>query len=280
VSRPQRLLGDIVSLTPSRYDRWLRCPRELLLADLLGLPASDDGPTGALGELVHGFLRFVHANGSCHDTEFVAEQLDAHGIDSEVLRSMIASHRRRCPRSFDDARHEVAVARLHQAKPMFMATARIDAVWIHDGIFDARDYKTGRVATPSVGDDGRARLQAWILARYAQRRGLSLQLRYEHLAPEVDDDPEPFTPDAEQLDAITEELRAAVTAIRSAADTATSATSAKSATSALTSSPPGETSEFVGVGEIEVCGRCRYRSLCTHSAVRGEPAWPAATFIS
>ena len=29
--------------------------------------------------------------------------------------------------------------------PMFMATARIDAVWVHDGLLDARDYKTGRL---------------------------------------------------------------------------------------------------------------------------------------
>ena len=46
--------------------------------------------------------------------------------------------------------------------------------------------------------------------RSRERRGLRLRLRYEHLQPEVADDPEPFEPDADDLAAIEEELRAAV----------------------------------------------------------------------
>ena len=49
-----------------------------------------------------------------------------------------------------------------------------------------------------------------MLAPRARRRGLRLRLRYEYLQPEVDDDPEPWELDDEDLAAIEEELRAAV----------------------------------------------------------------------
>jgi hypothetical protein len=33
--------------------------------------------------------------------------------------------------------------------------------------------------------------------------------------------------------------------------------------------------EWRGIGEADVCIRCRYRSVCTQSAAKGEPSWPA-----
>ena len=60
-----RLLGDIVPLSASSLDTWLRCRREYLAAQLLGVPESDDGISPDQGLLVHDLLRHVHQNGSC-----------------------------------------------------------------------------------------------------------------------------------------------------------------------------------------------------------------------
>jgi hypothetical protein len=32
--------------------------------------------------------------------------------------------------------------------------------------------------------------------------------------------------------------------------------------------------EFPGVADAEVCGFCRYRSICPESAAPGVPTWP------
>jgi RecB family exonuclease len=135
---------------------------------------------------------------------------------------------------------------------MFMATGRLDALWQHDGILDVRDYKTGSVVTERIVEDTRARLQAWLAAPIAERNGLQLRIRYEHLAAEVNDDPEPFEPDADDLEAIEEELRAAAAAIQAAA----------------------AAHDFPGVAEPDICRYCRYRSICPDSAAPGEPTWP------
>ena len=90
---------------------------------------------------------------------------------------------------------------------MFMATARIDAIWIHDGLLDARDYKTGSLWHTRVCDVPAAKVQAFVLAPVARQRGLQLRLRYEYLQPEIDEDPEPWDPDVDDLEAVEEELR-------------------------------------------------------------------------
>jgi hypothetical protein len=245
------LLPDIVPLSPTSFDSWTRCRRLHLHEHVLGTPASDPSPSPDHGLLVHELLRFVHAHGSCHDPAAVRDALDAHGCDDDTYRSILARHARRCPATVDSAAHEVDLARFHRLPPpMFMATARIDAVWVHDGLLDARDYKTGRVAHDRVGDDPRARVQAFVLAPHADRRGLRLRLRYEHLAADAGDDPEPFEPDADDLAAIDEELRAAVEEM-------------------------WRESSWTGVAEPDVCRWCRFRSICRDSAAVGEPSWPA-----
>ena len=83
-----------------------------------------------------------------------------------------------------------------------------------------------------------------MLAPLAEQLGLRLRIAFEHLAAEVVDDPEPFEPDADDLVAIGEELRHEVEAIRAEAT-------------------------FAGVGDPDVCHRCRYRSICPDSAAAG-----------
>jgi hypothetical protein len=248
---PDRLLGDIVPLSASSLDTWLRCRREFLAAQLLGLPESDTGGSPDQGLLVHDLLRHIHQHGSCRDTAHVDGILTAHGLDrSGPVRGFVDRHARRCPPDAGEGEHEVERARFHRRPaPMFMATGRIDALWRHRGLLDARDYKTGRPFTERVADDPRARLQVWLLAPVARREGLRLRLRYEFLAAEVTDDPEPFEPVDDELAAIEEELRDVVEAM-------------------------WKEEAFAGVADAALCGHCRFRSICPDSAAPGQPAWP------
>jgi hypothetical protein len=249
-----RLLADIPHVTPTAYEAWHRCRRLFALAHLLAVPASDEQPSADEGLLVHDILRMIHEQGSVHDPGHVDDVLAAHGADDDHYRALVARHARRVPSRFERAAHEVTLARFHRRPPpMFMATARIDATWVHDGLLDARDYKTGSVWYSRVADDPRAHVQAWVLAPQARRRGLRLRLRYEHLAAEVVDEPEPWEPDGDDLVAVGEALREFVAELwRRAGD-----------------------DDWRGVGEPDTCLRCRYRSICVDSAAPAEPAWPA-----
>jgi hypothetical protein len=245
-----RLLAQIVTITPTAYETWKRCPREYLLTHVLSVPPSDSIRPTDHGLLLHELLRIVHERGTCHDDDHVRDVLVGHGVDDPHFAGMVARHAQRCPSHSDRAAHEVDLARFHrQPVPMFMAMARIDAIWVHDGILDARDYKTGSRWYERVGDDPRARVQAFVLAQHADRQGLRLRLRYEHLAPEVDDDPDPYEPDEDDLTAVEEELRA-------------------------TAAQWWALEEWRGVHDTAVCQWCRFRSVCVDSAAPGEPDWP------
>ena len=246
----KRLLHDIVSITPSNYDDFSQCERRFLNRHLLGLPASDPGAANETGLLVHDMLRVIHDRGSCADTSHVVDVLTGHGADNDHVRQLVERHARRCPSAdTTSAAHEHTLARFHRLPPpMFMATARIDAVWVHDGLLDARDYKTGRVRDERLADDPAAKVQAFVLDAAARRRGLRLRLRYEYLSADVVDDPDAWEPDQDDLVAIEEELRAAVERMRT-------------------------NDEWKGVAD-ELCGRCAYRSICRDSAAPGEPSWP------
>ncbi len=244
-------LPQIVRLTPSTYADFLWCPRLFLTSVLLRVPPSDTGRSPDQGLLVHTILERLHTTGTCHDDTHVTRVLTEAQADTPQMQAFIARHARRCPSAFDNDAHEVDRVRFHKEPvPMFLASTRIDAVWIHDGLLDARDYKTGALRYERLADDPRARVQAWVLARDAARTGLRLQLRYEYLQPEIDDDPEPWEPGDDDLAAITDELREAVAEMWRA-------------------------EEWRGVNEIEVCRTCRYRSICRDSAAPGEPTWPA-----
>jgi RecB family exonuclease len=250
----ERLLPDIVPISASSLEMWRRCPREYFNKYVLGLPESDSGSSPDFGNLVHAMLERIHRDGSCRDDAHVEEVLALHGIEGDgAMAGIVERHAQRCPSPAEHAKHELEIARFHRLPPpMFMATGRLDAVWQHDGLLEVRDYKTGSVVTERIADDPRARLQAWLAASIAERLGLVLRVRYEHLAAEIDDDPEPFEPDADDLDAIDEELRTTAAAIQTAA----------------------ADHAFPGVAEAEICGYCRYRSICPESAAPGVPTWP------
>jgi hypothetical protein len=239
-----------VSITPSNFDDFVQCERRFLNRQLLGLPASDAGPANETGLLVHDMLRVIHSSGSCGDTAHVTDVLAGHAADTDPVRQLVERHARRCPsRDVTRAAHEFTLARFHKLPPpMFMATARIDAVWVHDGLLDARDYKTGRLRDEGLADDPAAKVQVFVLDKAARERGLQLRLRYEYLSADVADDPDAWEPDADDLVAIEEELRASVERMRTNDD-------------------------WKGVSD-ERCGWCAYRSICRDSAAPGEPSWP------
>ena len=246
-ARSGDLRPGVITLTPTSLDTWNRCVRAWRNQYLLSIPASDESSSPDHGRRLHDVLRFLHERGSCADRVHVDDVLDAHGADDR-LRDEIARHARRCPAgSASSVGHELDFARFHRDPwPPFMATARVDAVWEHDGVLDVRDYKTGRLWYPLLAEDPRARLQAWVVAPAAARRGLRLRLRYEHLAAEVDEDAEPWEPDDDELAAVEAGLHATVAAMRAETD-------------------------WHGVAEEGACRHCRYRSICPDSAAVSRP---------
>ena len=250
-SRKGDLVPGIVTVTPTALDAWRRCRREWRNTYVLSVPASDHDAGTSHGQQMHDVLRFVHVHGSCRDDAHVQDILVANGFAANArMRAELERHARRCPEHATAVGHEITRARFHRTPmPLFMASARFDALWSYDGVLDARDYKTGRVWSDRVADDAQGRIQAWVLAPLAEQLGLRVRISFEHLAAEIVEDPEPFEPDADDLAAIEEELRAAVEAMR-------------------------EERDFQGAADAEVCRHCRYRSICPESAAPGVPMWP------
>ncbi len=212
----KRLLPDIVSITPTNYEDFVHCERRFLNRHLLGIPESDAGPPNETGLLAHDMLRAIHAGGSCRDAAHVADVLAGHAADDDHIRQLVTRHAQRCPSDESSGgAHELTMARFHRSlPPMFMATARIDAIWLHDGLLDARDYKTGGLRYERVADVPGAKVQAFVLDEAARKRGLQLRLRYEYLSADVPEDPDPWQPDADDMEAVEEELRAVVERMR------------------------------------------------------------------
>jgi hypothetical protein len=248
LTRRDALVPGLLSISPTSLATWHRCPRQWRDRALLNLPLSDPHDGASHGLLLHRLLHLVHRTGSCHDAAHVDDVVAAHNADARTADEL-RRHADRCPRDAESVGHEVEWARAHPGPPVFVATARFDAVWVHDGILDVRDYKSGRVAEHPVDQDTPARLQAWVAAPRAAERGLRLRLRYEHLATEVLDDPDPWEPTDEDLVAVEEQLRVTVAAM-------------------LTERA------FSGVHDDAVCGHCGYRSICDESAAPGVPSWP------
>lgn len=241
---PARLHPSIVPLSPTTAWRWRRCRRLYLLRNLAQLPTVDSGPWTSEGLRVHAVLQQLHDHGDCGDRDWRDEVVETYGGgDAERLRGFIERHASRCPRGATYLGGEVPLGRFHRdPPPLFTASGSIDALWVHDGYLDARDYKTGGGSNLSVADDIRARVQAWLLAPVAAERRLRLRLRYEFLAPEVAEDPPPWDPEPEQLDQVDEDLRLLVEEMR-------------------------EEREFVGVNDLGVCRTCEYRTICVDAAV-------------
>ena len=238
----------VLRLNPTAIERWFRCHREWSNR-LLDLPSSDAVSSGDHGLRLHAVLKWLHEHGDCAEEAHRQEAVVAHGGDDR-LAAELRHHASRCPTGATAFGHEHDLARFRSRPyPPFMATARIDAIWIHDGVLDARDYKSGTIATERVAEDPRAWVQAWVLAPVAERLGLRLRLRYEHLAAEVVEDPDPWDLDDDDLYVIESKLAGVVTAMWS--DQAR-----------------------VGIADADVCQRCRYRSICPQSATPAVPVWP------
>jgi RecB family exonuclease len=248
----ERLLAEIPTLSPSALDDWLRCPRLYFDRHLLRLPESDRGGTARTGNLVHDLLRLVHEQGDCHDDGLRADVLESHGESlGGPVAAMLRRHSERCPSPHATARgHERDVVRVARNGPVWIGSGRLDAVWEYDDLLDVRDYKTGRVQTPDLAEDPRARMQAWLAVPLAG--GRRIRVRYEHLGDDAGPDPVDFEPDGEDLDRIDAELRDAVDAIRHAAAERT----------------------FRGVADRDTCVSCVYRSICPDSAAPDRPVWP------
>jgi len=247
-SMRRSLLPGVLPVTPSSVEAWYRCRRLWRDQYLLSIPASDDAAPGVHGQQVHDLLRLLHQAGPCDDPARIDDIVAAHGASARV-HAELTDHARRCPLGAESLGHELTRARLHPKWPNFIASARIDAAWIHDGILDVRDYKTGGASTERVADDARARLQAWVMAPVAEARGLRLRVRYEQLAAEIVDDPEEWEPDDDDLARIGAELCGVVGEMR--AETA-----------------------WAGIADPGTCRTCRYRSICPDSAAPGVPGWP------
>ena len=246
---PAKLHGSITPLSPTTAWRWARCRRLYLLKNLLQLPAVDPGSWNEEGLRIHAILHQLHRDASCRDAHAVDDMVASYSLgDDDRIRGFIARHRTRCPDDADYDGGEVPLARFHrEPPPLFTASATIDALWIHDGVLDARDYKTGAATITDLSHDVRARTQAWLLSRRAQAKGLRLRLRYEFLGPEADEDPPHWEPDAEELLAIEEELRTTAEQMRAERD-------------------------FVGVADATICNWCEYKSICSDAVVREKPA--------
>ncbi|HEY6318735.1 MAG TPA: PD-(D/E)XK nuclease family protein [Acidimicrobiia bacterium] len=247
-SSASALLPGVLSLSPTSFDAWQCCRRQWRDRSLLAVTPTNPPDSPTHGLYLHRLLHQIHRRGSCHDVDHVRDVLAGHGAD-ERTTAEVARHARRCPIGAEAVGHEVEWARTHRGPPVFVTTCRLDAVWAHDGILDVRDYKSGRVIDHRVSEDPRAWLQAWVAAREAAARGLRLRIRYEHLAAEVEEDPEPWEPTDEELVGVEQTLVTTAQEMRAE-------------------------HEFRGVSDDVVCGRCQYRGGCDDAAVKALPAWP------
>ena len=119
-------------------------------------------------------------------------------------------HARRCPDPRGALGHEITRRGSTASRGRRSWRRRgIDALWVHDGVLDARDYKTGQVWSdqrrPTTARRGSRR---GCSRRSPRRAGSGCGSRSSTSRPTCVEDPEPFEPDADDLRAIEEELRA------------------------------------------------------------------------
>lgn len=238
-------VGPVLFLSPSSVERWQRCRRQYRNRDLLHLPRVHDISSPNVGVLTHRVLQELHARGVCRDPARRAQLIgELAGSHEALVGSFVERHAVKCPQDVDPGRHEVELARpALRPPPRFVVTGKIDAIWIHDGLLDACDYKTGGCNLSSVTEDLAARVQAFLLAPHARKRSLRLRIRYEYLAPEIEEDPEPFYPDDDDLESIRHELTLIAHEIL-------------------------DESVFAGCGETAVCQYCDFQPICPDVAAQ------------
>jgi hypothetical protein len=239
---PSPYVGRVVHLTPSSVETWTTCPRWFRARYVLTLPGWPIGPNGRLGLLVHERLALLHEAGPCsvETSDRLEEAASVDGVINQEVLNCIERHAERCPQGANSIGHELSLSELLvRGKKAAMVSARIDGVWSHSGILDCRDYKTGQARVTRVQDDVAARVQAFVLAPLATRLGLRLRLRYEFVGSDAED-PEPFEPEDDDIEAIADELAAIALQIAE--------------------------SDFLGDPDPLVCTGCPYQLACPDSA--------------
>jgi hypothetical protein len=237
---PNPYLGPIITLGPSSLEDWLSCRRRYRNRHLLELGDYGGSPSADTGRAVHDLLHRIHEAGLCGDQAAVGALCDAHYPgQAHLLLPYVAEHENRCPSAVDWSLHEHSLARyMRRSNPRWLVTGRIDAVWAHGGILDARDYKTGLAYYERVADDLAARVQAFLLAPLAAEHSLSLRITYEHLNGEPS--PDLWDVEDEDVEAARAELHRLATEI-------------------------AEEENFAGCDNRLVCANCRFQS-CTDRA--------------
>lgn len=237
-----RYVGRVAQLNPTSVETWLDCPRKWRARHVLGLPGWPVGERGRLGIQVHESLARLHEAGPCadHPARRRAAATVAGEVDARLLEHL-ERHSSRCPSNAVGSEHEISLAELLSDGPQaVMLTARIDAIWEHDGLLDCRDYKTGAPRFDRVADHVGAQIQALVLAPVAAARGLRLRLRYEQLAEGDNDDPEVWEPDDDDLEAARHRFHLIAEEMAS--------------------------SDFAGVADPVECRSCPYWRHCPDSA--------------
>ena len=248
-----RLRSDITPLTPTSFDDFVRCERRFLLPPICSAcPASDAGAVRTIRA-----CSSTTCCGACTRPARATTTRTCATCSRARRRQRRGARAGRAPRASGARRparrraaHEHELARFHR-QPRRCSWQRLGST---------RSGSTTACSTPAttrpaaLARRGCATCRPRRCRRSCSRRprssrGLRLRLRYEYLQPEIDEDPEPWEPDADDLAAVEEELRSAVERM-------------------------WELDDWVGVAEADVCGRCQYRSICRDSAAPGEPSWP------
>jgi hypothetical protein len=238
-------VGPIIKLSPSGTENWHECHRLYLNKKLLGVPASDADTGVFVGLDTHRVLEELHSHSRCSDDDHLEALLhETPGEHASAIKHHVERHRLQCPAgpSTDWGCHEhTAVRASLRTTPRWVVSAKLDAVWAHDGILDVRDYKTGRPIEHDLSDDIATRLQAFVIAPVAEKHSLRLRLSHENLAPGAPGDRDWWEPEAEDLESIRGDLN------RLAAEIAAEVS-------------------FDGVADSYFCSSCSYRSICPDTA--------------
>ena len=246
------LLPGILHVTPTNLDTWRRCPREWRNAYLFGIPSSDTDPGTVHGQQMHDVLRLVHERGTCQ-----RRRARRRRAREPWLRRQRADARRA------GAAHDALPDPRRRARPRGdqrpLRSASDRAVHGH---------RAPRRAVGARRDPRRPRLQdrpGVDRAASPTTRRPAFRPGWSHRSPtgsgsacaspsstwppKCSTTPSRSSPTPTTSRTIEDELRCEVVAMRSEVD-------------------------FAGVADAEVCPRCRYRSICPDSAVRGLPVWP------
>ena len=214
----KRLLPDIVSITPIELRR-LRAVR----APLPQPPSARSArrairaPPNETGLLVHDMLRTSTRADRAPTRRTSPTCSPATPPTTTTSANSSSATRERCPSS------DVTTARRTSSRSPASTGSRRRCSWpprastpygcttVCSTPATTRPGGSATSASPTIP---RPRSRRSCSTTRRAKRGLRLRLRYEYLSADVTDDPDPWEPDADELVAIEEELRAAVERMR------------------------------------------------------------------